>query len=88
MNEKDLRKKSQTDWARIDAMRDEDIELADIPELDEAFFKNAVIRLPEKKVPVTIRLDREVLEWFKAQGKGYQSRINALLKAYKETHDA
>ena len=88
MNEKDLRKKSRTDWARIDAMRDEDIELADIPELDEAFFKNAVIRLPEKKVPVTIRLDREVLEWFKAQGKGYQSRINALLIAYKEAHGA
>lgn len=88
MNEKDLRKKSRTDWARIDAMRDEDLDLVDIPELDEAFFKNAVIRLPEKKVPVTIRLDREVLEWFKAQGKGYQSRINALLKAYKEAHGA
>ena len=88
MNEKDLGKKSRTDWARVDAMRDEDIDLADIPELDEAFFKNAVIRLPGKKVPVTIRLDREVLEWFKAQGKGYQSRINALLKAYKEAHGA
>lgn len=88
MNEKDLRKKSRTDWARIDAMRDEDLDLVDIPELDEAFFKNAVIRLPEKKVPVTIRLDREVLAWFKAQGKGYQSRINALLKAYKEAHGA
>ena len=88
MNEKDLGKKSRTDWARIDAMRDEDIDRADIPELDESFFKNAVIRLPEKKVPVTIRLDREVLEWFKAQGKGYQSRINALLKAYKEAHGA
>ncbi len=74
-----MRKKSRTDWARIDARRDEDLELADIPELGEAFFKNAVIRLPEKKVPVTIRLDREVLAWFKAQGKGYQSRINALL---------
>jgi uncharacterized protein (DUF4415 family) len=69
-------------------MRDDDIDLADIPELDESFFKNAVIRLPGKKVPVTIRLDREVLEWFKAQGKGYQSRINALLKAYKEAHGA
>jgi uncharacterized protein (DUF4415 family) len=88
MNEKDLRKKSRTDWARVDAMRDDDIDLADIPELDESFFKNAVIRLPGKKVPVTIRLDREVLEWFKAQGKGYQSRINALLKAYKEAHGA
>ena len=88
MNEKDLGKKSRTDWARIDAMQDDDIDLADIPELDESFFKNAVIRLPGKKVPVTIRLDREVLEWFKAQGKGYQSRINALLKAYKEAHGA
>ena len=84
MKEKNLKKSSRTDWARVDALRDEDIDFADIPELGEAFFKNATIHLPEKKVPVCIRLDREVVDWFKARGKRYQSRINAVLKAFIE----
>ncbi len=84
MKEKDLKKSSRSDWARVDALRDEDIDFSDIPELGEAFFRNATIRLPEKKVPVCIRLDREVVDWFKARGKRYQSRINAVLKAFIE----
>ena len=84
MKEKNLQKSSQSDWARVDALRDEDIDFSDIPELGEAFFQNANIRLPERKVPVCIRLDREVVDWFKARGKRYQSRINAVLKAFIE----
>jgi uncharacterized protein (DUF4415 family) len=86
MSRKNIKKQSETDWARIDAMRDEDIDTSDIPELDESFFKNAVLRLPQPKVSVCIRMDREVLDWYKSQGKGYQTKINAILKAYKETH--
>ena len=67
-------------------MEDQDIDFSDIPELDAEFFAKAVIRLPEPKAVVTMRLDREVLEWFKAQGRGYQTRINSLLKAYMEAH--
>jgi uncharacterized protein (DUF4415 family) len=84
MKEKNLKKNSRSDWARVDALRDEDIDFSDIPELGEAFFQNAIIRLPEKKVPVCIRLDREVVDWFKARGKRYQSKINAVLKAFIE----
>jgi uncharacterized protein (DUF4415 family) len=84
MKEKNLKKSSRTDWARVDAIKDEDIDFSDIPELGEAFFQNAIIRLPERKVPVCIRLDREVVDWFKARGKRYQSRINAVLKAFIE----
>jgi len=84
MKEKNLQKSSQSDWARVDALRDEDIDFSDIPELGEAFSRNAEIRLPERKVPVCIRLDREVVDWFKARGKRYQSRINAVLKAFIE----
>jgi uncharacterized protein (DUF4415 family) len=40
--------------------------------------------MPEPKTTVTIRLDREVLNWFKREGRGYQTRINALLRAYME----
>jgi uncharacterized protein (DUF4415 family) len=42
----------------------------------------AKLALPERKVPISLRMDREVVEWFKASGRGYQSRMNALLKAY------
>lgn len=76
---------SKTDWKRLKAMRDEDIDLDDSPELDDAFFKNARLQLPSKQA-VTMRLDSDVLTWFKQQGKGYQTRINQLLRKYMETH--
>ena len=55
------------------------------PELDEAFFRQAELHLPGKKV-VTLRLDADVLEWFKSQGAGYQARINQLLCRYMQAH--
>jgi uncharacterized protein (DUF4415 family) len=79
-----MKKKYFSDLKRLRNMKDEEIDYSDIPELDEAFFKKAVIVLPQPKASVSIRLDQEVLDWFKAQGKGYQTRINALLRAYME----
>ena len=76
---------SRTDWNRLKSMKDEDIDTGDMPELDEEFFRNVVWRLPGKQ-PVTIRIDTDVLEWFRAQGKGYQTRINQLLRRYMEAH--
>ena len=78
------RKQSGTDWERIDKMSDEDIDTSDIPPLDEAFFANAQVRLPQRKVPITIRLDPDVLSWFRSLGKGYQTHINAVLRTYME----
>ena len=75
---------SRTDWNRIDAMTDEDIDTSDVPSLDESFFREAVLRLPRAKPAITIRLDPDVLDWFKTQGKGYQTRINAVLRMYME----
>lgn len=80
------KKRLRTNWARIDALKDREIDTSDIPEQGNAFFKRAVLRLPEPKTAVTIRLDRQVLDWFKAKGPGYQTRINALLRAYMEAH--
>ncbi len=71
---------------RIDALRDEDIDYSDIPALDEDFFENARMVVPPGKKQLTIRLDADVLAWLKAQGKGYQSRINAILRMYYEAH--
>lgn len=56
------------------------------PLLDEEWFRTARFVTPEPKVPVSIRVDRDVLEWFKAQGPRYQSRMNAVLKAYMAAH--
>ncbi len=82
------RKKSiKSDLARLDALKDENIDYSEIPDLStlgEEFWNKAVVKRAEPKIQVTIRLDREVLDWFKAQGKGYQTRINAVLRAYKE----
>lgn len=82
-----MSKPSKTDRNRLSKMKDEDIDYSDIPELDEAFFKNAEVRLPSKQA-VTMRLDSDVLAWFKKQGKGYQTRINQLLRRYMETHQS
>jgi len=78
-----MNKKSETDWKRLGSMSDKDIDYSDIPELDEAFFEEAEWRPPTKQ-PVTIRLDADVLEWFRKQGPGYQTRINRLLRRYME----
>ena len=67
-------------------LRDEDIDYSDIPELDNDFFRQARVVVPPGKQQLTIRLDTDVLAWLKAQGKGYQSRINAILRAYYEAH--
>jgi len=81
-----MKKKYFSDVKRLRNLKDEEIDYSDIPELDEAFFEKAVIVLPQPKASVSIRLDQEVLDWFKSQGKGYQTRINALLRAYMEAH--
>ena len=75
-------KQSDTDWKRLESMNDEEIDFSDAAELDEQFFLTAEVRLPQRKQQVSVRLDAEVLDWFKKQGKGYQTRINAVLSAY------
>ncbi len=80
------KKSIKSDLKRIDAQGDQDIDYSDIPELDEDFFKKARVVVPPGKKQLTLRLDADVLAWMKAQGKGYQSRINAILRAYYEAH--
>lgn len=75
-----------SDLKRVDALRDEDIDYSDIPELDADFFRGARVVVPPRKQQLTIRLDADVLAWLKSRGRGYQSRINAVLRAYYEAH--
>lgn len=84
MSKVNLKRKSKTDWKRVDALDDQTIDYSENPELENTFFEKAVLKMPEPKTLVTIRLDRDILEWFKKQGPKYQTRINALLRAYVE----
>jgi uncharacterized protein (DUF4415 family) len=90
MSTEDTSKRSQTDWQRLDAMSDDEIDLSDCPEITPEQFSRAVVQkgLPvtKNKVQVTLRIDSEVLDWFKTQGRGYQTKINMLLKAYMQAH--
>ena len=86
MNGVDTKNISESDWERIDAMTDEEIDTSDIPLLDDDFFAKAQLRLPKEKTSVVITMEPDILEWFKAQGQEYQQRINAALRIYVEAH--
>ncbi len=72
-----------TDWARVAALTDEKVE-ASVDFEDEGVFdwSKAQVGFPDPKRQLTVRIDGDVIEWFKAQGKGYQTRMNAVLRAY------
>lgn len=69
----------------IGEVKDEDIDFSDIPELDDDFWKNAKVVEPDRTEQVTLRVKRSVLDFFKAPGKGYQTRINRVLETYVRT---
>jgi uncharacterized protein (DUF4415 family) len=81
--------KTKTDWARVDALTDEEIEAAvrddpdAVPITDEAWFASATLVMPQRKAQISIRLDRDVLEHFRKYPR-YQTRINAILRAAME----
>ena len=67
---------------QIATVEDESIDLSDIPELDDEFWERAVIVEPDRTDQITIRVKRSVLAYFKAPGKGYQTRIKRVLESY------
>ncbi|MFN8472448.1 MAG: BrnA antitoxin family protein [Anaerolineae bacterium] len=82
---------SHTDFSRLDAMSDADIDLSDLPEITPEMFARATVRRglkPHTKTQLTLRLDSDVVEWFRQQGRGYQTQMNALLRAYMEESKA
>ena len=66
------------------ALPDDAIDTSDIPELDENFWKNASIVMPNErdKTQFTAKFDTDIVRWFKRQGRGYQGRMNAVLRTY------
>jgi len=81
-----MKKQSKTNWARIDALRDEDIDYSDNPRLTPDFFDKAV-QWPGNKELISLRLDPDILAFFRKQGKGYQTTINSLLRKYMEAQE-
>lgn len=80
----------RTDYTRLGAMTDEDIARATADDPDavpiDADWTKARIVLPPGKENVTLRVDRDVLAWFRSTGKGFHTRMNAVLRAYMEAH--
>ena len=92
MNKKNTSKKYGTDIERLISMKDEDIDYSDIPKTTPEFWANGIVRKGLKPVlrkqQVTLRIDNDVLEYLKAQGEGYQTKINQLLRSYVEADKA
>jgi uncharacterized protein (DUF4415 family) len=81
-----------TDWKRVSAATDADIAhaVAADPDTfipDAAWMEQAALVAPRAKEMVTLRLDQDVLDWFRKAGRGYQTRINAVLKAFVAAQD-
>ena len=74
----------KSDLARIDRTKDSAIDYSDIPPLDKTFLKRATTPWPPIKKQLTIRLDADVLDWLRAQGRGYQTRIIYILRVVME----
>ena len=73
--------------AEIAATNDESIDFSDIAELDDAFWQQAKLVEPDLTEQITLRVKRSVLAYFKASGKGYQTRINRVLESYVRAQD-
>lgn len=81
------RSRGKADFKRMDRMSEAEIQRTSPPELSDLpadFWKDAVLVVPETKVPISLRVDRDVLEWFRREGPRYQSRMNAVLRSYME----
>ena len=81
--------KGKTDWDRVAKLTDAEIDRAIADDPDWAEFKDidwseAVLVIPPKKKAISIRVDEDVLDWFKDEGAGYQRRMNAVLRSYVE----
>jgi uncharacterized protein (DUF4415 family) len=83
--------KGKTDWKRIKSLSEEEIAMAaeadpENPLWTAEMLDSATVRMPQKKVSVHMYLDQDIVQWFKSDGRGYQTRINSVLKSYVHKH--
>ena len=73
---------NKTDLTKLQNLIDSEIDYSDIPETDALFWKEAEVIYPSNKTHLSIRLDDDIVKWFKKFGRGYQTKINAVLRSY------
>ena len=81
-----MNKPTKTNIERLDAITDDKIDTSDIPPLTEEFFATARWRMPEPTEKVTVEVESEVIEWFRAQGDDYERYLAAALRIYAQAH--
>jgi uncharacterized protein (DUF4415 family) len=84
MKAQSLKKDSKTNWERLATMPDSKIDVSDVSELGNDFFANATLRLPEPKKAISLRIDSDILDWYRKRGTGYQTVMNAVLRLYMQ----
>ena len=88
MKKSNTLKKDGTDYERLDAMTDEDIDFSEIPPITDEMFARGVLFPPlevrEPREEVTLKLDRDLAEWYRSQGSGYQILINLILRRFMQ----
>jgi uncharacterized protein (DUF4415 family) len=83
MREDIMNNTSRTNWAKVDAMTDDDIDISDTPQLTEEFFLKAKLRMPPTPVSkVAVPVDSETLDWFRSKGEESEQHMTAALKIY------
>jgi uncharacterized protein (DUF4415 family) len=82
-----MNKPSGTDWERLARMNDDEIDQSDIPALTNTFFERARVYVPPQMAATMVQVDADILAWFKAQGKEYQTVINDILRSYIQSQD-
>ena len=93
MKESNMSSSSRTNWERLDALTDEEIDTSDSPPLSEEFFAKSRWLMPGESlsrhtVKVELELDPKILAWFQSQGQDYEGRMLAALRLYAEAHQA
>ena len=88
---KDKFSNGKTDWERLRALPDSEVAFTDdAPSTSPEDWANAIahhgLPVPSRKTQIALRVDDDVLAWFKSQGPGYQTRMNAVLKAFRDAH--
>ena len=83
-----MNKPTKTNLDRFDALSDDMIDTSEIPPLTDEFFTSAHWRMPKSKVKVTVEVEPEIVEWFRAQGENYKRDLAAALRLYAQAHQA
>lgn len=83
----DSKRLTRKELEAFDALKDEDINFSDIPPTDEEFWKEARVVKPARKEAISLKLDPDILEWYRARGKGYQTLMRNVLRAYMNAQE-